>query len=242
MEIELSSLGSLRELLRESPLFLVKQARLEAADLVGWAARIGTPMPSPRPELSLSDHPEIMRIGNVKNRTGKVVAGNARGLGWHSDMSYRSRPPDLTLLYALEVPSRGGETEFASMDRVYDQLDPATAEAWTGLEVEHRTPSKRFEGAPDRMNVHPLLLRHPQSGRETLFYNPQYAHRVLGVDEEASRRILDRIDSFLGEPDYAHRWSPGDLLIWDNRTVLHRATWHDPDQPRHLWRMIVQVE
>jgi taurine dioxygenase len=182
-----------------------------------------------------------MCFGNVRNEQGEAVAGSALGLGFHTDMSYRPHPCELTLLRAVEVPRVGGDTHFVSMVRLHEELDEETRAVWASLEAEHVTESSYYENAPDRRSVHPLVTIHPDSGRPLVYACPAYMRRVIGLPEPESRRILERLVSAMDPPDVVHRWQPGDVLIWDNRAVLHRATPHDSAHTRLLWRVSVRL-
>jgi len=202
---------------------------------------LGTPEPARREAFRLPGQPEIMRVGNVRNDAGDVVAANVVSHGFHSDMSYRANPAAITMLYAVQVPSRGGDTEYTSLYRLYDELDEETRRAWAALEVEHETRSSYFADDPDRRTVRPLIQRHPDSGRSLVFASPAYTQRVLGLADADSRAILDRVARAIEPPDYAHRWRENDLIVWDNRAVLHRATEYDPTEQRCLWRASIHL-
>jgi taurine dioxygenase len=182
-----------------------------------------------------------MAIGNVRDDAGKPIAGSAVSFGWHSDMSYRRHPPAITFLYAVAVPASGGDTHFSSLYRLYDELDPATREAWSAFEVEHEARSASLDRYRDRLNVHPLVRRHPDSGRWLVFASPAYTKRVIGLSGTDSDRVLRRLDAAIGRPDAVHRWQEHDLLVWDNRAVLHRATPHDDRERRYLWRVAINL-
>jgi taurine dioxygenase len=154
-------------------------------------------------------------------------------------MSYRKHPPAFTLLYAVAVPRGGGDTQFASLYRLYETLEPAAREHWASLEVEHVARSSYFDDSSDRRSVHPLLRRHPENGRPVVFASPAYARKVLGLSDADSERLLHRLATAIDPPDVIHRWQANDLLVWDNRAVVHRATDHDPGEIRNMWRVAV---
>ena len=233
--------SELRAALREHPLVHIPAPRLTEAELLALAEGVGTAEPSRRLNFRLPGAPAIMRIGNVRNESGERVAGSALRQGFHSDQSYREAPPAITMLYALEVPERGGDTQFSSLYRLYDELDDETRAAWASLEVEHESSVTYFKDAPDRRSVHPLVLCHPDSGRHLVFASPGYTRRVIGVPEDESVAILQRIADALEALDVAHRWQPHDLLVWDNRAVVHRATEYDLREARCLWRISVRL-
>jgi taurine dioxygenase len=233
--------AGLRDALRRHPVVHLRAPRLDEDELLELAAGLGAIEPTLRPAFAVRSGSPLMRIGNLRDAAGKPVAGSALDFGWHSDMSYRADPPALTLLHAIEVPSRGGDTHYASLYRLFDSLDAETRAAWSELEVEHVTRSAHIARLDDHAAVHPLVRHHPDSGRPLLFASPAYMRRVLGLDAERSAAILARIAAAIEPPDIVHRWQPGDLVVWDNRAALHRATPHDPAERRELWRLSVQV-
>jgi taurine dioxygenase len=232
---------AVREALRRHPLVHLRAPRLSAADLVAFAKGLGDVEMEPRVNLRLSGAPEILVVGNVRDGRGQVVGANALDQGFHSDRSYRRHPPAFTLLYALGVPSRGGATEFTSLYRLYDRCDQATRRAWSGLEVEHETTTRYLDGHPDRRSRHPLVLRHPDTGRWLVYASPPYMRRVRGVSAEESDGILERVTAALEPPDLVHHWRAHHILVWDNRAVAHRATAYDPTERRELWRLSISL-
>jgi taurine dioxygenase len=238
-----SERGALREALRRNPLVHLVAPGLSADDIAALAAELGhtEAEPDARAEFRLAGFPQIMVMGNRRDAAGRIAGARADDHGFHSDRSFRNHPPEFTLLYAVEVPTRGGDTEYTSLVRVHDELDEATRTAWRSLDVEHEARSRRFDRDPDRCSVHPLVRRHPDSGRSLVFASPAYTRRVLGVSDSESCAILRRVAEALEPPDLSHRWRPGDLLAWDNRAVVHRATPYDDRERRELWRISVSL-
>jgi taurine dioxygenase len=231
----------MREAARTHPLVHLRAPKLRPFELIALAGELGAVEEEPRVELRLPGFPQILIVGNVRDRRGRLVGASALDLGIHSDRSYRRRPPAFTMLYALQVPSRGGETEFWSLYRLYAERDEETRSAWRRLEVEHDTNASVFAGSADRRARHPLIARHPDSGRPLVYASPSYARRVIGVPRGESDGILRRIVSALGRPDVVHHWRPNDLLVWDNRAAVHRATPYDATERRELWRLSISL-
>ncbi len=154
---------------------------------------------------------------------------------WHTDKAYHAVPPLLTTLYAVEMPSQGGgDTEFANTAMAYAALPPETKRQIAGLRVVFRWGASRDaeNGGPlpetglrDRSPVdHPLVRTHPDTGAKALYLGNHSSH-IQGVPEDAGRALLDRLLEHATGPQfvYAHRWREGDLIMWDNRCLLHRA-------------------
>ena len=160
--------------------------------------------------------------GNPSDRFAK--GANYR---WHTDKPYYATPPALTTLHAVELPPEGGDTEFANTRLAYDALDEATKRQIAGLRVVFQWEAGRRPGyyANELPPVdHPLVRTHPDTGKPALYLG-NHALRVLGMDAAEGAALLDMLLAHATQPrfTYAHRWRPGDLVMWDNRCTLHRA-------------------
>jgi len=170
---------------------------------------------------------------------------------WHSDKAYLPNPALLTMLYGIEVPPSGGNTEFADMTRAYESLDAETKRTIDRLKVVHswrhmrRTLSNRpltdeeTRAFPDV--VHPLVRVHPETGEKNLFLG-MYAAEIVGMPDAEGRQLLDSLLEHASQQKfiYAHQWQPGDVVMWDNRCLLHRAVANfDRAAHRRILRRIV---
>jgi alpha-ketoglutarate-dependent taurine dioxygenase len=187
--------------------------------------------------------------GNPVDRSSSPVS-NYR---WHTDKSYYPAPPMLTALYAVELPPRGGDTEFANTALGYATLAEATKRQIDGLRVvfywgagarkpdaSPRSPAESREHPPVD---HPLVRTHPETGRKALYLGNHASH-ILGIPEAEGRALLDELLEHTTQPQfvYAHRWRIGDLVMWDNRCLLHRVV-PDDSMRRHrriLYRSVVK--
>ena len=168
--------------------------------------------------------------GNPVDRSTSPVS-NYR---WHTDKPYYPVPPMLTALYAVEMPPRGGDTEFANTAMGYDALAEATKQQIEGLRVvfywgagarkpdaSPRAPADLREHPPVD---HPLVRTHPETGRQALYLGNHSSH-ILGLPETEGAALLRQLLEHTTQPQfvYTHRWRIGDLVMWDNRCLLHRA-------------------
>jgi alpha-ketoglutarate-dependent taurine dioxygenase len=160
---------------------------------------------------------------------GKPSDRSAKGANyrWHTDKPYYARPPGLTVLYAVELPPEGGDTEFANARLAYEALDDDMKSRITGLRVVFQWEAGRRPGyyASELPPVdHPLVRTHPDTGKPALYLG-HHATRILGMPEEEGAALLDTLLQHTTQPcfTHAHRWQKGDLVIWDNRCLLHRA-------------------
>jgi alpha-ketoglutarate-dependent taurine dioxygenase len=174
----------------------------------------------------------------------KALRGNE---GWHIDSTYMPLAAKAGLLSAIEVPPQGGETELADMRAAYDALDQATKDKIADLSAYHSLYASQAKlgyvvetgtaygyhdkGAPLR----PLVKTHPVTGRKALYVG-RHTYRIPGMEDDDALRLLDELLENACQPPrvYTHHWVPGDLLIWDNRCVMHRARPYDFNQPRIL--------
>jgi alpha-ketoglutarate-dependent taurine dioxygenase len=172
----------------------------------------------------------------------KVLQGNE---GWHTDSSYMRISALASVLSAHVVPSHGGETEWADMRAAYDALDRAMRERIANLSAYHSLYYSQAKighvGAVgssygfhrDKTPLRPLVKIHPVTGRPALYIG-RHAHAIPTLTETESEALLDELVSFACRPPrtYLHAWRPGDVVIWDNRCVLHRARPYDHREPR----------
>jgi alpha-ketoglutarate-dependent taurine dioxygenase len=172
---------------------------------------------------------------------------------WHTDKSYHAVPSLATLLHARELPPTGGDTLFANTARGYETLPQDTKQRIEDLRVVHsweasrrnngNAPATEAEKKERPPVVHPLVRTHPNTGRKILYVGMHTSH-IEGMPENESRALLDSLASHTTKPEfvYTHNWRPGDLVMWDNRCLLHRADAnYDMDKHRRiLYRTVVK--
>lgn len=180
-------------------------------------------------------HPEIATVFKDKDQTEAV------GEGWHTDHSYDTEPAMGSILHAVEVPPFGGDTLFVSMGKAYETLSPAMQQFLEGLSAWHssrhvfgasandseavRTGRLGNAGAATQDALHPVVIRHPLSGRMGLFVNPVFTTRIEGLTEAESNAILAMLYDHCRQPELQCRvrWNVGDVTMWDNRATWHKA-------------------
>ncbi len=153
---------------------------------------------------------------------------------WHTDKSYHAKPSLATLLHAIELPTEGGNTQFANTGLAYEALPEERKQAFADLKVVHSWEANRRntknkpateEEKRERPPVtHPLIRTHPETGKKVLYVGIHTSH-IVGKSMEESRELLDELADFCAQDEfvYSHEWQPGDLVMWDNRTTMHRA-------------------
>lgn len=199
------------------------------------------------------EHAELADISNVGDaggtvaRDSKKIVSNIANQLWHSDSSFQQPAARYSMLAAVQVPSSGGDTEFADLRAAYDGLPEETKSEIDGLEAEHYALHSRFLlGDTDYTEEQkaalppvwwPLVRTHPGSGRKLLFAGI-HARSIRGWTVAEGRMLLMDLLEHATQPEfvYIHKWRPNDLVIWDNRSTLHRGRRFDLSQPRELRR------
>ena len=179
------------------------------------------------------------------------------GGGWHTDHSYDQAPAMGSMLYAVEVPSRGGDTLFANMYAAYESLSEGLKQTLLGLRAVHSSrhvfgPQGYYEQKQDDRHrnaalatqdaVHPVVIRHPRSGRAALYVNPGFTLRFDGWTEQESRPLLDALYRVAARPEHTcrFRWEAGSVAFWDNRATWHYALNDYPGERRRMHRVTLE--
>ena len=201
-----------------------------------------------RAEGVLQTDPRVMLVSNVRVNGEPVGAFGDGEMWFHIDSGYSARPYKYTFLYAVELPSTGGNTRFANMYKAYDAVPHHLKARLAGKTALHIHEYKRTEKVevPDDLSrslhyFHPVFITHPDTGRKTLFVDRLMTARIEGVPREDSAAILDELYAIGERPDfiYEHRWRLGDVVMWDNRCTIHARTWFPPEENRLLRRCTV---
>lgn len=173
-----------------------------------------------------------------------------RGTFWHTDHSYHRAPVKATLLHAVKIPSKGGDTRFLNMHAAYEALPDAMKQRIEGLRGVHCLTGRRnFTGRKRRTDdevdgptaAHPLVRTHDDTGRKAIYMNPNRMNGIDGWSDADSDALLDALNEhcFDARFEYRHRWKPHDMLIWDNRCLMHAAS-DDYHEPRHMHRALLR--
>lgn len=211
------------------------------ADHLAFTRRFGPVEPHPLgSRRGLDDCPEVMVLENKPGRPGP------RNDFWHSDISFGETPPAASILYAIEVTEGRSDTMFCNMYAAYESLSAGLRRVLDGQSAMH-TAELLVREVPNRLSVdvapaavaHPAVRTHPGTGRKALYVNPHYTERFEGWTAEESRPLLAYLAAWATRPEnvYRHRWSVGDLLMWDNRCTMHYALRdYDDSMPRLMHR------
>ncbi len=194
------------------------------------------------------DHPEIYRVSN-KIEADEPLGRARAGTYWHSDVSFRERPASASIIHAIEIPQVGGDTLFANMAAAFDALSKTMKEILGPLHAIHDfaqtattqfaqpiVVSKDLEGG--NRAVHPVVRTHPETGRKSLFVNPGMTTHLENFHPAESKALLGLLFNHATRPEfcYRHRWLQNDVVMWDNRSLMHYAVADYGDHPRYMER------
>jgi taurine dioxygenase len=209
-------------------------------------------MPDEAPKNHLPGLPLVGQINSrAVDKEGKRVMTGER---WHSDHVNQPQPPKFTCLYAVKLPDSGGATNIlntragyaALPDDVKKRIDGMkTVNVIIGSASKSTNADRRAwqqDSNPDPV-IHPLVRTHPDAGTKALYFHPNKAENIVGMNPEDTQRLLEDLTERALKPEfiYSHQWRLGDMLIWDNRSAFHRASFdHDPTQHRLLYRTLVK--
>ena len=233
-DLDDQTFNEIHQALLDNLVIVFHDQSLAPDDCKSFAKRFGSLEPYPFVE-GLADHPEIFEIrkepDEKKNFGGK----------WHSDMSFTKMPPMGTMLYALEVPSKGGDTMLTNLYLAYENLSDGMRQLLANMKAEYSAALKQSGGRVAIMNstrfdvanldraeeasLHPLIRTHPQTGMKALYVSAGHLARFEGMTVEESKPILDFLREHASQPDFTCRvkYRKGTLVLWDNRCTQHRA-------------------
>ena len=189
------------------------------------------------------EFPEVYRVSNQVDAKGKPKGRKGAGTYWHSDVSFRERPAAASILSAKQIPISGGDTIFCDQSHAYNALTETMKSLLQPLSAIHKfevsarsqysngiLATADLEGNTNSA-IHPVVRTHPQTGRKSLFVNPGFTSHIQGFHEIESQTLLSFLFNHSIRPEflYRHRWENNDLVIWDNRCLMHYAVMDYPD-------------
>jgi putative 2-oxoglutarate oxygenase len=225
---------------------------LSIEDFLGYSRRFGVLEPHPSKSTRHPDYPEITMLGaNKFDADGNLnLAIYRRGAeDWHTDGAYDAVPFKATQLYAVAIPSRGGDTLFASMYAAYEALPQSLK-----TRLEGKRGAFTYGGRMKRAALlntedrdwnpvfHPIIRTHPETGRKALYFDPGKIVRIEDFEATESDELIDELTERMIQPDaqYRHKWRVGDIVIWDNRCAYHLAAGdYPPEEDRIHWRVSI---
>jgi taurine dioxygenase len=244
--------ATLNRAFAERSVLVFRDQRLTPEQLVAAVQLFGEVFPQHNSRFELPECPLVHYISNQDSYPDgrRYIPGE----GWHTDHSNAAAPPKATVLHAVRLPSRGGDTQYANMHAAHDALPEETKHRIAGLKAIHVYQSRhsarklmaltedsraRVPGAV----LHPIVRTHPETGRKAIYLNPIRTEGIAGMAEGEALALLAGLleHATRAEFQYRHRWRPGDLMMWDNRSLLHKANGdYDMNEVRYLYRIMLQ--
>lgn len=261
--------AQLNEALAKHGILVAHGLQLDPHEHVELTRVFGEPDIHPIESIQLPGIPEIIELKvdltDQVDPDGPASGDIVGDIAWHSDLTYTAEPSRGSLLYAIDVPAEGGDTGFSDTARVYAAMPEDLRRRIEGLEVVHslgRRTEAQLKKAASELElkpaadqpayeadsepmfpevVHPIVHRHPVSGQPVLNVSPMFARSIVGCSDDESLALLQELTEFAtqGRFTYFHRWSVGDLVIWDNWRTMHTATGHPKRYRRRMLRTTI---
>ena len=230
----------------------VRGQNLDMPGFLAYCRRFGRVKPHLVKRTRDPDYPDITVMGINKHKPDGTLDKSivTRGVGWHTDLPWDQEICKATQLYAVAIPSRGGDTLFTSMYVAWERLPEGLRRRVAGLDAEfvyggRKKPHDDLLTNADRAlppAVHPVVRKHEETGRTSLYLNPFHVTRLAGLSDDESDALIEQLTPHLVHDDavYRHAWRAGDIVIWDNRCCLHSATGdYPPEEDRIHWRVTI---
>ena len=239
----------------EHSVLVVRDQQLDAPQFLAAMQNFGAVFPQHNPRFAVPECPLIHYISNQDTlEDGRVYIP---GEGYHTDHSNDAVPPKATALHAVKLPASGGDTQFINMHEAYAALPESMRRRIDGRMARHVYQSRYSERKLPQLAgekkttvgtasvVHPLVRTHPESGRKALYINPIRIEEIVGLETPAALALLDELLAHATELrfEYRHEWRTGDVVIWDNRCLMHKANGDYPvAEVRYLYRLMLKGE
>ncbi len=232
----------------ENCVLLFRDQTLTEEQQVAFAQRFGT-LATIHTKQFVSTHPAVMLISNIR-KDGQMIGALPDGeMHFHSDQCHQEKPAKGSMLYAIEIPSKGGDTLFANAYLAYETLPDDLKTRLQGLKAENgydydSSATKRGGEEKGPSYEHPVVRTHPATGRKALYVNRLMTRRIVGLPAAESEALLTTLFDHQENPEfiYAHVWRISDLLLWDNRCCLHARTDFSAAERRLLRRVTILGE
>jgi len=230
---------------------IFREQKLSASQFAAAGEIFGPLLSQHHKNIRALGHPEVFEIRNTEVAPGEFIID---GASFHTDHSNHPCPPRATALHPVSLPSYGGDTQFVNMHLAYENLPSALKTKIDNLVAVH-TFESRF--SPRKMRalssesrkalpppaLHPIVRVHPENNKKFLYLNPVRIDSIQGMEDEEALELINQLMAHSTQQDYEyrHKWSMGDMVIWDNRSVMHQANGdYNMKEVRHLYRIMVQ--
>ncbi len=251
--IDVETRAALNGAFVEHHVLVMRDQEFSPDDFKAAVQLFGELQPHDKKEHHVPGFPDVSYVSNDEFVNGRrIIPGET----FHTDHSNHPRPPKATTLFAVDLPSSGGDTQYVNMHEAYDDLPPATKRRIDGLKAMHAYLSKYSprplgylsEESAKKLpppGLHPLVRTHPDNGRKALFLNPVRMESIVGMDDTDALKLIDELMAHATQKkyEYRHKWRHGDWVMWDNRSVMHQANPdYDMNERRFLYRLMLKGE
>jgi taurine dioxygenase len=251
--IESQDRDLLNRALIDHHVLVIRNQHFAPDELKSAAQLFGELQPHDKKEHHVPGYPDVSYVSNDEFVNGRrIIPGET----FHTDHSNHPRPPKATMLFAVELPSRGGDTQYVNMHSAYDELPAEIKQQIDGLKAVHVYLSKysprplghlteESRGKLPPPGIHPLVCTHPENGRKALFLNPVRIESIVGMDDQTALALIEDLMRHATQKkyEYRHKWRNGDWVLWDNRSVMHQANPdYDMNERRYLYRLMLKGE
>ncbi len=251
--IDTESRAALHQAFAEHHVLVMRDQHFGPIQFKAAVQLFGELQPHHQKELHVPGHPDVSYVSNDIFSNGKrIIPGET----FHTDHSNHPRPPKATTLFAVELPSSGGDTQYVNMHDAYDDLPEDAKRRIDGLKAVHVYQSKYSPRSLSGLNeesrrdlpppgIHPLVRTHPENGRKALFLNPVRMESIVGMADNDALELIDDLMRHATQKkyEYRHQWRHGDWVLWDNRSVMHQANPdYDMNERRFLYRLMLKGE
>jgi taurine dioxygenase len=239
-DIDDSAFQEIRRAWLQHQVLLFRNQQLDGMEFLRFSRRFGPLKAAPAGSASPNERTELHLVSNVRENGAPIGILGYDEVAWHSDMAGFLQPPSASLLHALEVPAAGGDTSFANMYLAYDTLPADIQRRAAQLTVKHLLLNDSADAGSGA--IHPCVATHAETGCNALFLGERGNTFVIELSWTESREMLHFLWEHATQPGFVwrHRWQSGDVVVWDNRCLLHRREAFDAGARRILYR--TQVE
>jgi alpha-ketoglutarate-dependent taurine dioxygenase len=251
--IDTETRAALNRAFAERHVLVMRDQHFTPRQFKAAAQLFGELQPHDKKERHVAGHPDVDFISNDEIVDGKrIIPGET----FHTDHSNHPCPPKATTLFAVELPTSGGDTQYVNMHHAYDDLPEDTKQKIEGLKALHVYQSKYSPRSLGKISeesrrklpppgIHPLVRTHPENGRKALFLNPVRMESIIGMEDKEALALIDELMRHATQKryEYRHKWRHDDWVLWDNRSVMHQANPdYDMTQRRYLYRLMLKGE
>jgi taurine dioxygenase len=228
-----------------------REQRLSPEQFIEAGRIFGDLMLHHRSSAQSANNPSVSHVKNNPVAPGKYLI---QGESFHTDHSNDPVPPKASSLFTVSLPSKGGDTQFVNMHNAYDDLPAELKRRIDGLKAVHVYQSKfsprEILGLDESSlkhlpppAIHPLVRTHPENGRKFLYVNPVKIESIEGMPDDEAQELIAALMAHATQAkyEYRHQWKYGDMVIWDNRSVMHQANGdYDMSEVRHLYKILIK--